>query len=150
MAETAVQTGNRVDPYRSYNFKLEIQGVAQGHFTEVSDIQVEVENIRYREGGLNQVVHCIPGLVNYGHVTLRYGMTSSTDLWEWFNKVLEGNVERKNCSIVVLQSDGATPGLRWDLIDCWPSAWRAAPLDALGNEIAIESLTLAFETLQRS
>ena len=37
--------------------------------------------------------------------------------------------------------------LRWDLINAWPSEWRGAPLDALGREVAIESLTLVFETL---
>ena len=39
--------------------------------------------------------------------------------------------------------------LRWDLINAWPSRWRGASLDALDREVAIESLTLVFETLDR-
>ena len=39
---------------------------------------------------------------------------------------------------------------QWDLVNAWPSSWQGAPLDALGNETAIESLTLVFETVRRS
>lgn len=147
-ADTA-QPGVKVDPYRSYNFKLEIKGVTQGHFTECSGLGVRVENIKYREGGLSQVVRQIPGQVEYGEITLRYGLTSSTELWDWFMKAVEGEVERRNVSIVMVDSDGATPVLQWDLIDCWPSEWRGAGLNALDREIAIETLTLVFETLNR-
>ena len=36
------------DAYRNYNFKLEIQGVTEGHFTECDGMQVKVESIAYR------------------------------------------------------------------------------------------------------
>ena len=35
--------GDRVDPYLSFNFLLEIGGVTIGGFTEVSGLQVEIE-----------------------------------------------------------------------------------------------------------
>jgi phage tail-like protein len=151
MAEepATAQTGTWVDPYRAYNFKLEIQGVTEGHFTECGGIGIRVDAVRYREGGLSQVVHRLPGQVDYADITLRYGLTSSTELWDWFMTAVQGKVERRNVSIVMLGSDGVTEALRWNLIDAWPSEWRGAPLDALGREVAIESLTLVFETLQR-
>ena len=46
-------------------------------------------------------------------------------------------------------SDGTTEVMRWDLINAWPSAWRGAALDALSHEVAIESLTIVFESLNR-
>lgn len=141
--------GNWVDPYRSYNFKLEIRGVTQGHFTSCDGLEVKVQDIKYREGGANQIVHRIPGQVDYGNCTLSYGLTQSNELWQWFMKTVDGTVERKNVSIVMLGNDGVTPGMRWDLIDTWPSQWRGAPLDALGREIAIESMTLVFSRLNR-
>jgi phage tail-like protein len=109
-----------------------------------------VQPIRYREGGASQVVHVIPGPVSYGDVTLSYGLTSSVELWQWLTSAVQGRVERRNVSILMLDSTGATEVMRWDLTNAWPTRWRGAPLDALNREIAIESLTLVFETLQRA
>src|SRR6266853_3822557 len=80
---SGAQPGTFVDPYRAYNFKLEIQGVTEGHFTECTGLGVQIQPIRYREGGAAQVVHVIPGPVTYGDVTLRYGLTASAELWQW-------------------------------------------------------------------
>lgn len=135
--------------YRNYNFKLEIQGVTEGHFTECSGMGARVHPIRYREGGTSQVVHVLPGAVDYADVTLRYGLTSSRELWEWFLSGVRGQVERKNVSIVLLDSQGVEEVTRWNLINAWLSEWRAAPLDAMQREIAIESVTIVFETLDR-
>jgi phage tail-like protein len=143
-------TGKRVDPYRAYNFKLEIQGVTEGHFTECTGLEVKVHSIRYREGGGGQVVHCLPGPVDYGSVHLHYGVTNSKQLWDWFTSAVKGKVQRKNVSIIMLDDDGNKPVIHWHLMNAWPSAWRGAALNALGHEAAIESLTLVFETLERA
>lgn len=140
---------NGVDPYRAYNFKLLIEGVVEGHFTECSGLELRVEAIRYREAGSNQVVRRIPGRVEYGDVTLRYGLTDSLDLWSWLTTAVQGAVERKNISILMLASDGASEAMRWNLLNAWPSEWRGAPLDALSQEVAVEQLTLVFDELDR-
>jgi phage tail-like protein len=141
---------NNTDPYRAYNFKLIIQGVTEGHFTQCTGLGVKVEAIKYREGGNNQVVRRIPGRVEYDDVTLRYGLTDSRDLWDWLMTAVNGEVERKNVSIAMLGPEGSEEVLRWDLINAWPSEWRGAPLDALSHEMAIESLVLVFDRLERS
>jgi phage tail-like protein len=147
--ESGAQPGVFNDPYRSYNFKLVIQGVTEGHFTECTNMSIKIDAIRYREGGQSQVIHRIPGQVEYGDITLRYGLTSSNELWTWLMSGVKGKVERKNVSIVMLESDGVSEVLRWDLVNAWVSEWRGAPLDALGRQLAIESVTIVFETLDR-
>jgi phage tail-like protein len=147
--QSGAQPGVFNDPYRSYNFKLMIQGVTEGHFTECTDMWIKVDAIRYREGGQSQVVHRVPGQVEYGDITLRYGLTSSTELWNWLMSAVKGKVERKNVSIALLESDGVTEVLRWDLVNAWVSEWRGAPLDALARHLAIESITIVFESLDR-
>jgi len=148
-AETpAGAIGSWVDPYRGFNFRLEM-GLTESHFAECVGLGAEVEVIEYREGGNNAVMHHIPGSVKYSGVTLRYGLTNSTELWDWMQKVIQGNIERRNVSIVLLKPDGNTEALRWNLIDAWPSAWLGAPLNAMGNEMAIESMTLVFDELHR-
>jgi phage tail-like protein len=143
------QPGVWVDPYRAYNFKLIIQGVTQGHFVECTGLGVRIAAIRYQEGGAN-VIHRIPGPIEYGDVTLRYGLTASKELWNWFMAGLRGKVDRRNVSVLMLGTDGTTEVMRWDLVNAWPAEWRGAPLDALAREVAIESVTLVFESLARA
>jgi phage tail-like protein len=139
-----------IDPFRAYNFKLVIQGVSEGHFTECSSLGVKVDSIKYREAGNNQVIRRIPGQVDYSEVVLRYGVTNSHDLWDWLMTAATGQVERKNVSVVLLDSQGAAEVVRWDLINAWPSEWHGAGLNALNHEVAIESLTLVYESISRS
>ncbi|MFY1638016.1 phage tail protein [Solwaraspora sp. WMMB335] len=143
------QPGNVLDPFRAYSFKLLINNVTEGHFTEVGGLGVTVERIAYREAGNSSIVRAIPGQVTYSSVTLRFGLTSSTDLWDWLMTAVEGRVERRNVSVVMLDPAGATEVMRWNLINAWPQEWYGAPLDAMSRELAIETLVLAHEGLQR-
>jgi phage tail-like protein len=138
------------DPYGAYNFKLVIQGVTEGHFTQCTGLGVRVEAIKYREGGISQVVHRLPGRVEYADVTLRYGLTASKELWLWLDSAVKGAVQRRNVSVIVLAQDGVTEAVRFNLLNAWPSSWVGAPLDALGHEVAIEEMTLVYETLERA
>jgi phage tail-like protein len=145
---SGAQPGAWVDPYRAYNFKLLIQGVTAGHFTSCSGLGIRVQPIRYREGGSNQVVHAIPGQVEYSDVTLHYGVTDSHSLFQWMLTAVKGDVQRKNVSILLLDSAGGKEVTRWNLMRAWPTQWLGAPLDALEKQVAIESLTLVYESLE--
>ena len=148
-AAAAAPAATFKDPYGAYNFKLVIQGVVEGHFTRCTGLGVKVEAIKYREGGTAQVVHRLPGRVEYADVTLFYGLTASKELWLWLESAMKGTVQRRNVSVVVLANDGTTEAVRFNLLNAWPSSWSGAPLDALSNEAAIEQLTLVYETLER-
>jgi phage tail-like protein len=145
----AASPGTWVDPYRAYNFKLLINNVTNGHFTEVTGLGVQVERISYREAGNNSIVRAIPGRVTYPPVCLRYGVTNSAEAWDWLLTAVNGSVNRRNVSIVMLDSAGSTEVLRWNLLNAWPQEWLGAPLDAMSRELAIETLTLAHEGLGR-
>jgi phage tail-like protein len=147
--QPAAAPGTFIDPYPNYNFRVEIAGVTEGHFTEIANLSVKIEAISYREGGLQQVEHRIPGRVQYGDITLRYGVTSSTELWSWLMAAASGNVDRRHVSIIMLGSDGSTEVMRWNLINAWPRYWRGAPLDALGRDVALSELTLVYETVEQ-
>ena len=88
----------QTDPYRSYNFKLEVGGVTQGHFTECSGLSVNIDPITYREGGSQQIIRHLPGPVDYAAVTLKYGVSDSRELWDWLMKTAAGEVDRRNVS----------------------------------------------------
>ena len=147
---TAQAAGAYVDPFRAFNFKIEIGGVTEGHFTEVSGLGAKVTPISYREAGNSQVVHYVPGRVEYSEITLRYGVTRSRELFDWFKTGVAGHVQRKNLSIVLFDADGTTEVGRWNLVNAWATEWRGSLLDAHSQEVAIESLTLVCESMDRS
>jgi phage tail-like protein len=149
VSPNGAQPGVFVDPYRAYSFKLLIQNIVEGHFTECRGMGAEVEVIRYREGGTSPVVHHIPGPVRYREVTLCYGLTSSREVWDWFTTAVQGKVQRKNVSILMLDSDGVTEVVRWNLFNAWIASWHGAPLNALSDQLAIECVTLVYDSLQR-
>jgi len=88
--------------------------------------------------------------VEYADIQLSYGLTASRDLFDWFMTAANGSVTRKNVSILMLDSAGVAEVMRWDLFNAWPAEWRGSILNALEDQVAIESLTLVYETLQRA
>jgi phage tail-like protein len=65
----------RVDPLNNYNFKVEIDGIQVGGFSEASGLESTVEVVEYREGGLNNTVHKLPGKTTYSDIVLKRGTT---------------------------------------------------------------------------
>lgn len=149
-SKPAPKVGATVDPFRNYNFLLQIADVGEARFVECHGLSVRVQPIRYRESGTGQVVRALPGPVDYGDVTLRYGLTMNADLWNWMLLAARGTVQRRHVSVIMLESDGVKEAIRWNLINAWPCEWRGAALDALAREAAIEEIRLAFDTLERA
>jgi phage tail-like protein len=138
-----------VSPLRGYQFRLIIDPTSEAYFTYCSAPAARVVPLQFRAGGEAQIVHLLPGPIEYAEVVCRYGMTTSPALWGWFQQSLEGTPERRNVSLVMLGQGGTGERVRWNLNACWPCEWRGAPLDALGREIAIETLVLVYESLTR-
>ena len=137
------------DPYRAFNFALLIEGVNAGGFVECNGLGADVDVIAYREAGANQGIRHLPGQVRFRPLTLRYGLTRSREIWNWFQGAVTGEPERRNISVVMFESDGATEAFRWNLYDAWVSAWRGAKLDAATNEAAIDSVTIVYDRVER-
>ena len=148
VARPAAQPGTWVDPYRAYTFTLKFGDLEAGHFTEVSGLGVKVDRITYREAG-NPAVRAIPGQVSFAPVTLRYGLSNDTALWDWLMRAVAGEVVRRNVTVAMLDPTGATEVFLWHLERAWASEWHGAPLDALCRELAIETLVLAHEGIRR-
>jgi len=117
------------------------------HFISVSGVGVKVETIPYREGGAGSVTHYLPGPTRYGEITLTQGMTQSKEVWDWITHAVNGEPDRRHVSILLLDNDGRTEVVRWNLENAWASEWRLHPLDAGAREVAIATLTLVFDSL---
>ncbi len=143
------QTGQRVDPYRVFNFLVELDGIAQANFIECSGLGTTTEVIETREGGNNTTVRKLPGKTTYTDIVLKWGMTNATELWDWRQQIIEGNVVRKNGSIVVYDLANSTEVARWNFVSAWPSKMEGPAFNAKGNDIAINTLTLSHEGITR-
>lgn len=136
--------------YRAYNFILDLGGGTVGYFTTVDKLGIDIETIDFREGGAGPAVRKLAGRVSYTDIELKWGLTQSTEMWDWLMMAVKGEVSRKNISIILRDNDGKREVTRWNLDNAWPCSWRGAPLDALSNEVAIETLSLAHEGLTRA
>ena len=143
------QTGQRVDPYRNFNFLVELDGIAQASFTDCSGLGSTTEVIETRQGGDNTTVRKLPGRTSYSDITLKWGLTSSTELWDWRQQIVDGVVVRKNGSIVVYDLTNHTEVARWNFVGAWPSKWEGPTFSGKANDIAIDTLVLAHEGLAR-
>ena len=138
----------RRDPFKNYSFLVEIDGIASAAFKSVSGLAAEAEVIEYREGSdVLSSSRKLPGRVRYPNVTLKRGITTSHDLWDWWQTVVDGPVQRRNVAIILLDNS-RTPVLRWLLRNAWIAKIEAPNFEAGGNEVAIESIELAHEGLE--
>lgn len=145
------QTGARVDPYGNFNFLVEIDGIARAAFQEASGFDSTIDIIEHREGGDNTTPRKLPGLTKYSNITLKWGVTDDSELYNWHRQWVTGSpsAKRKNGSIVLLDRQG-TEKVRWNFINAWPSKWDGPDFNAEGNDIAIETLEIAHEGIERA
>ena len=138
----------RKDPFLTFNFLVEIDGILAGGFTDVSgmDLTTEVDSIR--EGGLNDFVHKLPKWTTQSDLVLKKGITDKDLLWDWYFKVVSGNVQRKNFSVILLDVQ-RKPVMWWDFADAYPIKWSGPELDASRGTVASESLTLVHHGLMK-
>jgi phage tail-like protein len=140
--------GDRKDPFPGYNFAVEIEGLVAAGFSDVSGLNLEIEVQEYREGGLNEFVHKRAGPAKYTNLVLKHGVTTAHELWDWYWDVTQGTIERKNLSVVLMDSAGEEK-VRWNFEQAYPVKWTGPDLRANANELAIESLEFAHKGLAR-
>jgi phage tail-like protein len=140
-------TGERRDPFRSFNFQLVIDGVPLGAFSEVSGLTAEAKAVDYREGSDHiPNVRKLVGQPEYGPITLKRGYTQDLSLWQWFQNIVNGIQDRRDVTIELLNEQRQTV-LRWHAESAWISKIEGPSLKAIGNEVALESVELVHEGL---
>ncbi len=142
-------TGHRNDPYSTYNFLVEIDGITRAGFQECSGLDSSQDPTDYREGDEPFLtVRKLPGLNSYSNITLKRGLTSDEDLWKWRKKAMDGKVKRKNVSIVLLD-DTRDEKVRWNLREAWPTKWTGPDFNATGTDVAVDTLEIVHEGFVR-
>jgi phage tail-like protein len=140
-------TDTRIDPFRGFNFRVEIDGLPVAAFSEVSGLTAEGDAVDYREGTdpVNNVRKLV-GLRKYANLMFKRGFTPNTTLWDWYGRIAAGQPDRRNGS-VVLQNEAHRDVMRWNFENAWINKIEGPGLNASNNEVAIESMELCHEGL---
>lgn len=132
-------------------FHVEIDQVTIASFKKVSGIESSSEIIEYKEVADGKVItRKMPGQITYSDIELAKCIDADTYLWEWRKLVEEGDImgARRNGSIVALDSTMAEVA-RWNFFNGWISTWSGAEFDAEANDVALETVTIAVEKVER-
>ena len=140
------------DPLVSFCFSLDVQGTVTGFFTECSGLGSEHEVVEHKvvnEKG-QQVVQKIPGRLKWNDITLKRGVTSLIDIWEWRKLVEDGDIQtaRKN-GTVTMYDQSLNPVARWDFTNAWPSKVTGPSTKSDSKEIGVEEVILVCESYKR-
>lgn len=154
MANPAEETVRQ--PFTAFNFKvmIDVPGVSgelcAAAFAECDGLEQTLEVKTIREGGNNTRQIRLPGPAAFGTLTLKRGMTSTFDLWDWFSAQLEpGNAKlRGTATVSLMAADGQTERARFVLDRCLPIKLKAPALNAKDGMIAVEEMQLAYENLR--
>ncbi|WP_130861740.1 phage tail protein [Bacilliculturomica massiliensis] len=135
-------------PHGKFRYKVEIDGLDAGGFSEVSGFDVSIDVMEYREGDMVQTPMKVPGLKKYGNITLKQGLADSMVLYDWIIAGVDGAVDRKTITITLLDEEEA-PAASWQVINAWPTKYTAPDFNATASEVAIETLEIAHEGMVR-
>jgi phage tail-like protein len=145
----ATQRENK-NPYSAFNFTVEIDGAQIAAFQEVSGLDSESQIMEYREGSdaINSV-RKLPGLEKYPNLSLKRGISGSLELWNWRKEARDGAGSFPPVRNVTIQllNEKHEPVMKWKLTNAWCSKLGGPSLNAKGNEVAIETMELAYERI---
>jgi len=145
-------TAKRDDPYRGFKFRVEIEGIQRAGFREVSGLDSAQDAVDYREGDdKTMTIRKLAGLNKFSSITLKRGITDDMQLWNWRKQVMQGKMEgtRKSGAIILMDDEGNDKS-RWEFKEGWPSKWTGPSFNATSNDVAIDTLEIVHEGLDRT
>ena len=148
------KTAQRVDPFATCKFHVEIGDIKEAAFSECSGLEIDTEVFEYQEGGLNEYAHKLPGRFKLANVTLKRGFAKSNELYNWFSdmqkNLLGGKSLRegekaviKQVTITLHSTTVQKELMRWTLQDAFPVKWIGPGFKAGEDATAIEILEFA-------
>lgn len=136
------------DPYGGFRYRVEIVGVQVGGFTEVSGLERETQVEDFREGGLNDYTHKLVTVTKYPNLSLKRGLADRFELWQWYQDVVNGKIDRRQVNVVLIDESGADTW-RWVFEKAYPIKWSGASLNATSNAVFVESVEFVHNGIKR-
>jgi len=149
--------GQRLDPYRGYNFRVTVNGKGSlggtMAFKKVSGLNMEVEAVEYREGTDVATVRKLPGLAKFDNIVLEHGITDDASLIEWMQEIvnltqesgLPADGDFRAEVIIELQNRNQEVIREWTLTAAWPCKLTISDFEATSSDVIIEGMELCHE-----
>ena len=133
----------RVDPYLGFRFRIEIDGIIEAGFAEVSGLQATTQVEDFREGGVNDFVHKFVKETTFDNLVLKKGLADTKTLWQWHRDVVAGKIERKTVNIIMIKDQSQNDEAhRWSFKEAFPVKWTGPDLKADSNAVVFETLEI--------
>ena len=119
-----------------------------GAFSECSGLEATMEPKVIKEGGRNYGAAQRAGPVTFATVILKRGLTTTRDMWTWFDLVTSQHAFAHRLAATINVYDQAGNAvIAWKLANALPIKFKGADLNARGTEVGVEELHLAHEGL---
>ena len=142
------ETGNRNDPFTAFRFTITFDDLPPGGFSDCTGLQMETEVHDFAEGGLNAHTWKFATRSKQTNLTLKRGIVNKV-LWDWYHDITIGKMKFRNATIAVLDSTGTSRVLEFQILQAFPVKWIGPELSAAQNNLAVETLELAHQGLER-
>lgn len=160
----------RFDPLKNFNFAVTFSWKngnsfmsSNFGFNKVSGLKADVDVVEYREGGDNLSVRKMAGLVKYDPVTLEKGVTDNSEMWEAFKLMfnlddISGNATEASSAdsdgyrgtlVIDLKNRKSNIVRSYELRRAWISTYEVGDLDAQGNTVVVEKITIQHEGFKK-
>jgi phage tail-like protein len=143
------KTSDRIDPYRGFNFHVEIDNTTVASFSEVSGLTAEGDAVDYREG-MDRVnsVRKLPALRKYSPVSLKNGIIQDMEMYDWYAAVAAGDpVKSRRNGKIVLCDEAQTPVIEFHFVKGFLNKLEGPHLVASSNEVAVQTAEIVHEGL---
>ncbi len=138
----------RKDPFVAFRFEVRLDDLAVAGFSECTGLQLETEVQDYNEGGLNTHVRKFPTRTKQSNLVLKRGIVDRV-MWQWYWDLTRGRVKRRSGSVIVRDPSGASVVMEWQFREAFPSKWSGPELNATQNNVAVETLELVHNGVER-
>jgi phage tail-like protein len=144
------------DPTKNYplpNFHFEVNwGGTRIGFSRITGLEVATSVLEYREGSyLIYNTTKQPGRTVYGNIIFERGIfLNDFEFFTWWQKTYsfqeKSQLFRRDV-VISLFDDAHNPVMVWKLLNAWPCKVKWGELNALDNQVMMESLELTHEGL---
>jgi phage tail-like protein len=129
------------------HFKLEIDGVIVGGVHTIDAVDSESDVVFTPNSGAPGVT-ASPGAVTVQSVSIERGYSANQEWYKWRKAVLDGKVDRRSMSIIIL-SDTGQEIARYNFFECWPTKYHGPALSkAKSSAHATEKIEVVWETFE--
>jgi phage tail-like protein len=158
MRDSKLSTANPNYPVTSFRFSVfigpsSISGGPDASFKEISGISATMSTEELLIGGDNANCYRLPTQVKYSPLLLKRGvMKATSELAIWTELILSSGLAiplmPKNIAVKLLNDHG-NPLITWLFEGAYPTKYEVSSLNAMNNELLIETYELTYRKFTR-